>query len=458
MSFACELSRRALNIRFSDLPEAAIHVSRRAIADTIGVALAGRYAPALTAVEKVLNIQSIPDGVRTATLWGCGGRKATVLNAALINGMAAHVLDFDDCSTTMGGHPSAPVIPAVIALAEANSFTAGAVIEAYLAGYETETRLARGLLPHHYEKGWHPTATLGVFGATVAAARLLKLDEERLATALSIAVSLAAGLKSNFGTPIKPLHVGQSAHNGILAALLSQRGTTANLEAFEHTYGFFNLFNGKGTYDVNAILENWDGQMEVLEPGISIKQHPCCGSTHSAIDAALKIVSQHGVLDPDAILKIETSTHERRLAHTNRAYPNSGLDAKFSVQFLTIKALIAGKIRLSDFDDATFLSPEVERLLPQITSSGHSLPDAYYGEVRVTMKNGQLLQASASTNFGRGNKNPMSDDELKEKFLDCAVPQLETVAATELFDRILHLEKDDIFDPILMLVAGRSND
>lgn len=454
MSFARELSRRALSIRLDSVPAEATHIGRRAFADTIGVALAGAKAPFLDALESVLDAGAAPGQV---TLWGRGGRRASALHAALINGTAAHALDFDDCSTTMGGHPSAPVVPVVLGLAEMLGATAGKALEAWMTGVEVETRLARGLLPHHYEKGWHPTATLGVFGATAAAARMFDFDEEQMTTALAVAVSMASGLKSNFGTPIKPLHVGQAAHNAIMAALVTRRGMTANPEAFEHNYGFFNLFNGAGTYDADAILDGWDGPMELLDPGIAIKQHPCCGSAHSAIDAALRIVAREGLLQADAIQAIETSTHTRRLAHTDRPDPRTGLDAKFSVQFLTAKALTTGRIRLADFDDATFLTPELAGLLPRVTSTGHNESDAYLGRVRVVMKDGQEFQDSASTRFGRGPTNPMSDAELRDKFTDCATPMLGASQAGAAYDAILSLGDNDRLDGVLAMISGKGN-
>lgn len=451
MSFARELSRRALAIRLNTVPAEAVHIGRRAFADTVGVALAGADAPCLDALEEVLSSRAAP---RQVTLWGRGGRRASVLHAAMINGTAAHALDFDDCSTTMGGHPSAPVVPVVLALAEAYGATAGKALEAWITGVEMETRLARGVLPHHYEKGWHPTATLGVFGATAAAARMLDLDEGQMATALAIAVSMASGLKSNFGTPVKPLHVGQAAHNGLMAALVTKRGMTANPEAFEHNYGFFNLFNGAGTYDAAAILNDWDGPLELLSPGIAIKQHPCCGSAHSAIDAALRVVARTGLIPADQIATIETRTHDRRLAHTNRPAPRSGLDAKFSVQFLAAKALTTGRIRLADFDDATFLTPDLAALLPRVTATGHQEADAYLGEVRVVLKDGRSFSDSASTNFGRGPKNPMSDAELGDKFVDCAGVQLGADVA-EVYAGFLALAPDSPLGPLLARLSGK---
>ncbi|WP_151719749.1 MmgE/PrpD family protein [Gemmobacter serpentinus] len=451
MSFARELSRRALAINLDTVPAEAVHIGRRAFADTVGVALAGADAPYLDALEATLEIGAAPGQV---TLWGRGGSRASVLHAALVNGTAAHALDFDDCSTTMGGHPSAPVVPVVLGLAEAYGATAGKALEAWITGVEVETRLARGLLPHHYEKGWHPTATLGVFGATAAAGRMLDLTEDQMTTALAVAVSMGSGLKSNFGTPVKPLHVGQAAHNGIMAAMVSQRGMTANPDAFEHNYGFFNLFNGAGTYDADAILSGWDGPLEVLTPGIAIKQHPCCGSAHSAIDAALRIVAREGLLPADQIARIETRTHDRRLAHTNRPAPRSGLDAKFSVQFLTAKALTTGQIRLADFDDARFMTVDLAALLPHVTASGHHEANAYLGEVRVVMKDGREFSASASTNFGRGPLNPMSDAELGAKFTDCAGAQLGAAAAGVYAD-FLALQADSPLGPLLARLSGK---
>ncbi|MBP2557281.1 2-methylcitrate dehydratase PrpD [Neorhizobium galegae] len=446
------LAERACALTLDSLPAEALPVTRRAIADTIGVAFAGCRSDFIDAVEDVCEVGSA-QGV--ATLWGRGER-ASILQAALLNGISAHALDYDDCSTTMGGHPSAPVLPAILALAEQKNASFGQVAEAYVAGVEVETRLARGLLPHHYDKGWHPTATLGVFGAAAAAARLLNFDTARMANCLAMAVSMASGLKSNFGTPVKPLHVGQAAYHGVLAALLTERGLNSNPEAFEHNYGFFRLFNGEGTYDQQAILDGWDGPLETLAPGIAIKQHPCCGSAHSAIDASLKIVKEHGIFDEQSIQKIEIETHERRLAHTNRPIPKSGLDAKFSTQFLTAKALVSGQIRLADFEDGKFLTPQISALLAKTQATGHQQADAYRGTVRVTLTDGRVLESVASTQFGRGPTNPMSDDELKRKFMDCTGALVSAEMASGIFREIMALAPTDRIGPVIARCAVQS--
>ena len=168
-------------------------------------------------------------------------------------------------------------------------------IVAYVAGFEAETRIGRGVNQHHYEKGWHPTATLGIFGTVASAARMMGLDVDQTATALGLAVSLASGVKANFGTMTKPLHVGHSLRNGVLAAQLVQAGFSANDAAFEHHQGFLQVFNGEGLHDMERTFSEWGRPWDVLEPGPNLKQFPCCGSTHGAINAMLKLRTDHSI-------------------------------------------------------------------------------------------------------------------------------------------------------------------
>src|SRR5439155_26294953 len=191
----------------------------------------------------------------------------------------------------------------------------------------TETRIGRGVHFHHYEKGWHPTATLGVFGAAAACCRLLGLDRENTALALAIAASLASGIKANFGTMTKPLHVGHTARNGLFAAMLAREGFTANAAALEHKQGFLEVFNGAGTYDAEEILKDWGRPYDIVTPGLAMKQHPCCGSTHPPIDALLLLRAEHDI-PPAKVARIDSWTHPRRLAHTDPPDPVSGRDAK----------------------------------------------------------------------------------------------------------------------------------
>src|SRR5712692_5878072 len=270
---AREYGRRVAEFGYSDLPPDALYWAKVGILDTVGVTLAGALEPCATFLAQVIRPHSGPSVVFGSP------RTAAALDAALINGTAAHALDFDDCNNTLGGHPSAPILPALFALADERLVDGRAFIVAYVAGFETECKLALGVNFHHYSKGWHATATLGVHGAAAAACHLLRLDARRTATALAIASSLASGIKAHFGTMTKPLHIGHCARNGLFAALLAADDFTANPGAFEHGQGFLDVFNGAGTYDIDRMLAHWGAPFDIVEPGIAIKQYPCCGST-----------------------------------------------------------------------------------------------------------------------------------------------------------------------------------
>src|SRR6202030_2001731 len=233
---------------------------------------------------------------------------------------------------------------------------------AYVVGYEAECRIARGVHFHHYDKGWHPTATIGIFGTVAAAGGPRSLAVEQTAVALGLAASLASGLKANFGTMTKPLHVGHASRNGLLAALLAADGFTANAGAIEHKQGFLHVFNGQGNFDADAILRDWGQPWDIVQPGVAIKQYPCCGSTHPAVDAMLTLVREHG-LTPAMVERVDSWTHPWRLAHTNRPDPQSELDAKFSVQYCLARALLDRRVSLEHFEGDSFRDPAIRALL-----------------------------------------------------------------------------------------------
>ncbi|MBI3069011.1 MAG: MmgE/PrpD family protein [Betaproteobacteria bacterium] len=265
-------------------------------------------------------------------------------------------------------------------------------------GARQRNRVARARFRQH-EKGWHPTSTLGVLAVAAACARLLGLSVAGTETALALSTSLAAGTKANFGTMTKPLHAGQCARGGLLAALLARKGFTANPGAFEHKQGFFNVFNGPGNYDAARILERWGEPLDVVTPGACYKQYACCAGTQAAIDACLMLVGQHGVFDAGAIARIDSWTAARRLAHTNRPEPNSALDAKFSVQYCVARALLHGKVLFEHFEGDAYRDPVVRSLLPRIHAApfttGQFPPDNHNGaEVKVTMIDGSTFRWS----------------------------------------------------------------
>src|ERR1700733_5081090 len=429
MSIAETLAERIASVRYEALPPDALHWARVAILDTVGCTLAGASEPCAHIVGRV----TASGG--PCLVFGTMQRVAP-LDAALINGTASHALDFDDCSNTLGGHPSAPILPALFALAETRIVDGRAFVAAYVAGWETETRIARGINFHHYEKGWHPTATIGVFGSTAACCHLLRLTPEATATALGLAASFSSGVKANFGTMTKPLHVGHASRNGMLAAVLAADGFTANAGALEHRQGFLHVFNGEGNFDAAPILGEWGRRGDIVRPGGVIKQYPCCGSTHPAVDAMLSLVREHG-LTPGMVERVDSWTHPRRLAHTNRSDPQSELDAKFSVQCCLARARLDRRVSLEHFEGDSFRDPAIRVLLPRIHAAPHpemsmASTEHFGAEVRVTLTEGRGLAAKVARPLGRGPENPLPMELLEAKFFNCATRALPMESAERL--------------------------
>jgi 2-methylcitrate dehydratase PrpD len=445
------IAERIAAISFDGLPPEAVRWAKTAILDTVGVTLAGAREPCARIVGRVA-VGAAGDCLIFGT-----GRRAGPLDAALVNGTAAHALDFDDVSYSLGGHPSAPILPALFALGEMRECTGRDFIAAYVAGFETETRLGRGVHFHHYEKGWHPTATLGVFGATAACVHLLGLDPAQSAQALAVAASLASGLKANFGTMTKPLHVGHTARSGLFAALLAREGFTANPAALEHRQGFLEVFNGPGTFDADKILRDWGRPFDIVRPGLGVKQHPCCGSTHPAIDAMLLLRGETPVA-PDKLARIDCWMHPRRLAHTDRPDPVSGLDAKFSVQYCLARALIAGRIVLEDFEGERFRDPATRALMRRIAAAPHPDMPADSGEhlgaeVRITLDDGRVIAKRIGAALGRGPDNPLPAEALAAKFADCAGRALPPAQGARLQRLLLQLDEAPSLRAVVAAIA-----
>ena len=440
MTIAAGLAERIGGVTYDALPPEALHWAKTAILDTVGCTLAGSVEPCARIADRVTT-GGASNG--PSLIFGTD-RRAAMLDAALINGTASHALDYDDVSNTLGGHPSAPLLPAMFALAETRDIDGRAFLTAFVTGFETETRIGRGVNFYHYEKGWHPTATLGVFGATAACCHLMGLPVDKTAIALGLAASFASGVKANFGTMTKPLHVGHCSRNGLLAALLAADGFTANPAALEHKQGFLTVFNGEGNFDAEAILRDWGSPWDIVNPGVGIKQYPCCGSTHPALDAMLMLVKEHDVT-PAMVARVDSWTHPRRLAHTNRPDPKTDLDAKFSVQYCLARALLEQRVVLQHFENDAYRAPAVRALLPRIHAAPHpemsmGSSEHFGAEVRVTLTDGRVLSQRVGSAIGRGTNNPLPVELLEAKFVDCASRVLPAGAARGLLTMLRGLE------------------
>lgn len=420
MSIADQIAERIVSTDYGQIPAEAIEAAKAGLLDTIGCTLAGADQDCARMSAAALGIAAAPG---PSLVFG-GKRRVDPLSAALINGTAAHALDYDDCSNSMGGHPSAPILPALIALGEQYGKSGRDILAAYVIGFEVEAHIGRAVHLHHYEKGWHPTATLGVFGSAAACAKLLGLDAQRTAIALSIAASFSSGLKANFGSMVKPLHVGHCSRNGIYATLLAREGFSSGAEVFEHKQGFLNVFNGAGTYDVDKLFAGWAQPYDIVRPGIGFKQYPCCASTHPGIDCMLELRKTHD-LKADQVECIESWTHRRRLEHTNRPDPRSALDAKFSVQYTLARALIHGFVSMDHFEGDAWKDAATHALLKKVKAGIYTdaqfPPDNHYGaEVRVLLKDGRVVSTKVNQAYGRDANTPLSFEMLKTKFFDCS--------------------------------------
>ena len=421
MTLAQQIAERVVAMRADNLPQAALDWSRVGVMDTLGCTLAGVAEDAPSKLAEVIGV-NITGG--ESLVLGTASR-TSALDAALMNGVAAHVLDYDNGGAHMGGHASAVMVPALLAAAEAFDCSGQDVLVAHAAGFETGSQLGRAVHPMHYESGWHPTSTVGVFAVAAACSRLLNLTADQTATALAISTSLAAGTKANFGTMVKSLHVGQCARGGLMAALLARKGYTANADAFDHKQGYFNLFNGPGKFHADKVLEGWGAPLDIIEPGAAYKLYPCCYSTHAAVEAALNLVREHGPFKADEIERVNSYTHAQRLPHTDRPQPNSELDAKFSVQYCVLRALIDGKVVMEHFENEAYREPAVREALPRVQAIllqgiAFDQEDPFNALVKVTLTDGRSFESSVIYPLGRTSENPIAFEDIKAKFENCA--------------------------------------
>ena len=324
------LADYAMGLRFEDLPPATVEVAKHCLLDWIGVTIAGRSEP-LT--EILVEHAMSEGGSQQATVIG-DGRRVSVSQAALINGSASHALDFDDVQQRFHGHPTAPVAPVLLALAEKHGFSGRDIITALVAGVDVECRVNAFMGDSHYERGWHSTATNGTFGAAVGASHILGSDGEKCALAMGVAGTQAAGLRSMFGTMCKPLHAGKAAQNGLFAAELVSRGFTSRPDVLERPLGFADT-QSTGT-DIRAALDDLGERFEI--GSVLFKYHAACHGVHATIDALQSIAADNRI-DPDEVERIDVAVQSEYMNICGIDRPETGLEGKFSLRFCAALAL-----------------------------------------------------------------------------------------------------------------------
>ena len=407
-----ELAAFIADLAADDLPEPAVRAAERVFVDTVGVTVAGAAEGAgRTAVDLMTTISGGGD----ATLVGSDAT-ASVTDASFANATAGHGLDFDDVTWGVW-HPSVPLVAPILALAEREESSGREAVAAYVAGYETQVHLAGALLPAHYERGWHATATFGTFGAAAAAAVLLDLDHDETRHALNIAASMPAGLKRNFGTMTKPMHAGQAARAGVTAGLLAADGFTAAENAVGGERGFCDLYAGDAAPSLDDLPTPGD-HWAILEDGIQVKKYPCCYFTHPAIAGTQALTNEHGV-HPDDVDQIEVTASQGAADALHYQDPDTGLEGKFSMEYVVACAVAHDSVGLAAFDDGNVNNPDVQRVRERVDFRVD--PDLEYNPYQTTIR----LKMVDDT-FERVQEkppgtpeNPLTDSELEAKFRMC---------------------------------------
>ena len=440
MDVTARIARFVSELKYQSIPPAAVQTAKTAVRDCLGVALAGSQEEDAKICAQIAHQENAKE---ETTVIG-QGFKTSPLNAALANGTAAHALDFDHSFTIMG-QPTAPIIPAVFALGESLGVNGRQLIEAYVAGFEVTGKLAHSLRDSAHD-GWHAPSTLGSFGATAACGKLLGLSAARLEMALGIAASMAGGIVANFGTMTKPLHVGFGARNGVLAAKLAQGGYTANAKAIE-----------SGTAIHEQPIDELGESYALLSDGIRIKPYPCGGLTHQVIDSVIEFRAKHG-LTPEMIEAVDVDVVKHTFERIVFRVPQTGIQGKFCMPYLVARAIIDGKVGLDIFTDAAVRDQNVLKLAERVQMKlDDNLKKTDLGgrpcRVTIRLKNGQTLSREAQHARG-GPEFPMTEEELRGKFAECARQAIDEGGAARALDYIEKLDALTDIQPLCEILRG----
>ncbi|MFH1604674.1 MAG: MmgE/PrpD family protein [Pseudomonadota bacterium] len=456
MGLTDNIAKFIITATYEDFPSQAVFAARHGIIDCVACALAGSK-------EELSNVL-----VRFAEDTGSGsaatiigrGIKTSEPMAALVNGAMSHALDYDDITHAIKGHPSVVCLPPALAIGEAVGASGRDVMLAYMVAFEVGCAIASGMgVDYADDLGWHPTAPLGTLAAAVAASRLLGLNQEQTAMAISLAASNASGLRENFGTMTKPFHAGNASRGGVTAAMLVKRGYTAATTGLEGRFGFMHAFSGGRGENVSAPLERLGKQFFLEQPGVNIKKYPCCGSTHNPLDAYFLLRQEQPVdyREVDSVEVFVDFDPPRSLIHSD---PHTALEGKFSIQYCLAAALVDGTVGLAQFEDAMVMRPEIRALIPKITmkrNPGNEGKPSWveaYNEVRITLKNGKVLSRAQHRNY-EGSVRGVTPEGMDMKFRDCASRALPMSKVNEALAILHNLEKQPNINGLMSAVSGK---
>jgi 2-methylcitrate dehydratase PrpD len=441
------IGRYVSELRYDQLPPKAVEAAKTAFIDCLGVALAGSREKSATLCAEIARREA---AVGEASVIG-HGFKSSAIQAAFVNGTSAHALDFDH--SLYLGQPTSAVIPALMSLGESRGASGRDLLQAYVAGFEVTAKIARSI-PEKGRGGWHSAGTLGTLGASLSSAKLLRLDADQVRMALGIATSMASGIVCNYGTMTKPLDTGLAARNGVTAAKLAREGFTANPDSLESKMGFYGAFLSLPP-DRSPFAEL--GHSYDLIHGLKIKPYPCGGLSHNAIDAVLGMRSVHKIT-PDMVESIDVDVAGHAYSRLVFRVPRTGLEGKFCMGYVLARAMIDGKVSLDAFTDTAVREPVylkfAERVQMRLDPNFvESSTEARPCKVVMRLKNGQTVTRQVEHAKG-GREHPLSEEELREKFADCARRAIGEQAIAEVLHFLRSLESVQDIRPLGQLLMG----
>jgi len=425
-----------------DLPNEAVRIGTRCLLDGLGLYVAGSEEHS---VELLIEEAEHVGGRGEAMLLGRGKTKVPASTAARVLGTAGHAHDWDDSQVSLDPahvyglltHPTIPPLTSALVISQRlGNIDGQAFMLAFLAGFEVECKISEWMLPQHYLKGFHSSGTVGTFGAYATAAKLLGLKGENLRRGFGIAASFAAGIRCNFGTMTKPLHVGRAAENGVTAALLAARGFTADPDALDGPWGFYAVHGGG--LSAEKISQGFGKTWTIVDPGVSIKPYPCGVLTHPTIDLMLKLVTEHEV-KADDIVAVKAYAGTNILKPIRYPIALNHLQAKFSLPAALAMIALARKAGKREFSDEFVGSPAMQamqrristELDPEIETRGF---DKMRSRIRIDLKDGGKIEAWADERYRGGPENPLSDADLEAKVRSCCEGVLDEKSQTMLID------------------------
>jgi 2-methylcitrate dehydratase PrpD len=431
---------------FGDIPADTARVAKKHILDTLAVGLAGAPAEGSAIVRRY--IEELGCGAGTATVFGTAQR-AIPRFAALANASAMHADDYDDTYHPTRFHPSAPVLASVVAEAEQTGAPGKDVLAAFAVGTEVSLKISETISREHYLRGFHMTSTCGVFGATAGVCHIRRLPTDATLRAIGIAGSESAGVRENFGTMVKPLHSGRAAENAVVAAALAHMGFTSSPTILEGARGYF--MTGAGAYNADELVGKLGNPWNYVAKRVAIKPYPCGNLQQPAMDKLRELVLANDI-KPDQVERLAVKSH--RLMPLNLTYhrPTTGLEGKFSMEFSLASILVLRKAGLAEYSDEVVNRPDVQDAIRKIDytvfsdeeaeAKGYTLLTTF---LDVTMKDGRHISARVDAAKGSASM-PMSEEEVAEKYRDCAAfARMPKATVEKAIDLVLALEElDDI--------------